>query len=199
MNRASRMAMVAFATLALMGPGTANATTVLKLSMKDLARKSDAVVVARVEDAVARYDTDKEIYTYITLKVLDPVKGSRKDDLITIRQLGGTVGQIASIVPGMPTFAKGEEVVVFLSQKDRAGYPWVMGLQQGKYTVRVDENGAKHVRNELDGTNLVGKDGSVLDGAKVTPDMPLQSFLDGVRTDIDDAGKVKVDPTPQTE
>jgi hypothetical protein len=29
--------------------------------------------------------------------------------------------------------------------------------------------------------------------------MPLQAFLDGIRTDLDDAGKVKVDPTPQTE
>jgi hypothetical protein len=199
MNRASRSAMVAIAAFALMGASTATATTVLKLSMKDLARKSDAVVLARVEDEVARYDTDKEIYTYITLRVLDPVKNSRKDDQITIRQLGGVVDHIASIVPGMPTFQKGEEVVVFLTQKDRAGYPWVMGLQQGKYSVRTDANGAQRVRNELSGTSLLDASGRVADGAKGTPDMPLQSFLDGVRSDIDAAGKPQVDPTPQTE
>jgi len=199
MNRASRLAMVAFAALALVGSSTAYATTVLKMSLKDLARKSDAVVMARVEDQVARYDVDKEIYTYITLKVLDPVKGSHKDDLITIRQLGGQVDNIASIVPGMPTFKKGEEVVVFLSQKDRAGYPWIMGLQQGKYSISQDQNGTKRVRNELDGTALMDAFGHTSEGAKVTPDMPLQSFLDGIRTDLDEAGKVKVDPTPQTE
>src|SRR5512140_259023 len=120
MNRASRSAMVALAAFALIGASTATATTVLKLSMKDLARKSDAVVVARVEDEVARYDTNKEIYTFVTLRVLDPVKNSRKDDLITIRQLDGVVDHIASVVPGMPTFQKGEEVVVFLTQKDGA-------------------------------------------------------------------------------
>jgi len=27
----------------------------------------------------------------------------------------------------MPSFKNGEEVVLFLSAKDRAGYPWVMG------------------------------------------------------------------------
>lgn len=199
MNRASRLAMVAFAALALVGSSTAYATTVLKMSLKDLARKSDAVVMARVEDQVARYDVDKEIYTYITLKVLDPVKGYHKDDLITIRQLGGQVDNIASIVPGMPTFKKGEEVVVFLSQKDRAGYPWIMGLQQGKYSISQDQNGTKRVRNELDGTSLMDAFGHASEGAKVTPDMPLQSFLDGIRTDLDEAGKVKVDPTPQTE
>jgi hypothetical protein len=199
MNRASRLALVAFAALALVGTSTANATTVTKMSLKDLARNSDAVVMARVEDQVARYDVNKEIYTYVTLRVLDPVKGSHKDDVITIRQLGGVVDNIASIVPGMPTFKKGDEVVVFLTQKDKAGYPWIMGLQQGKYTVSQDENGAKHVRNELDGTVLMDAFGHTSDAAKVSPDMPLQSFLDGIRTDLNEAGKVQVDPTPQTE
>lgn len=199
MNRASRLAMVAFAVFALTGAGVANATTVLKMSMKDLAKKSDAVVLARVEDEVARYDANKEIYTYITLRVLEPVKGSQKDELITIRQIGGVVGNIASIVPGMPTFKKGEEVVVFLSQRDREGYPWVMGLQQGKYSVSTDERGSKRVRNELDGTNLVGADGRVLDGKPVIADMPLQAFLDGIRTELDVEGKVKIDPTVPTE
>lgn len=198
MNRASRLAMVAFAALTLVGSGTAFATTVLKFSTKDLALKSNAVVVARVEDQVARYDAGKEIYTYVTLRVLDPVKGSHKDDLITIRQLGGIVDHIASIVPGMPTFTKGEEVVVFLSQKDKAGYPSIMGLQQGKYTIRADENGLKHVTNELEGTSLLDASGKTLE-AKAAPEMPLQSFLDGIRNDIDAAGKVQVDPTVPTE
>jgi hypothetical protein len=199
MNRASRFAMVVFATFALAGASTAGATTVMKLSLKDLAKKSDAIVRATVEDGVARYDANKEIYTYYTLRVLEPVKGSRKDDVITIRQLGGVVGTIASIVPGTPTFQKGEEVVVFLTQKDVAGYPWVMGLQQGKFSVSLDESGQKRVRNELSDLNLVGPGGSVVDGAKVSPNMPLQAFLDGIRTDLDEEGKVKVDPTPQTE
>jgi hypothetical protein len=199
MNRASRFAMVVFATFALAGASTAGATTVMKLSLKDLAKKSDAIVRATVEDGVARYDANKEIYTYYTLRVLEPVKGSRKDDVITIRQLGGVVGTIASIVPGTPTFQKGEEVVVFLTQKDVAGYPWVMGLQQGKFSVSLDESGQKRVRNELSDLNLVGPGGSVADGAKVSPNMSLQAFLDGIRTDLDEEGKVKVDPTPQTE
>lgn len=199
MNRASRFTTVVFAACVLAGASMASATTVLKLSLKDLAKKSDTIVRATVEDEVARYDANKEIYTYFTLKVLEPVKGSHKDDVITIRQLGGVVGNIASIVPGTPTFKKGEEVVVFLTQKDVAGYPWVMGLQQGKFSVSQDENGQKRVRNELGGMNLMGADGTIMDGAKVTPNMPLQALLDGIRTDLDEAGKVQVDPTPQTE
>jgi hypothetical protein len=199
MNRANRFAVVVFAAFALVGASTAGATTVQKLSMKDLSKNSASIVRAEVVDSDARYDTDKEIYTYVTLKVLEPVKGSRKDEIITIRHLGGIVDNIASVVPGVPTFKKGEEVVVFLSGNTKAGYPMVVGLQQGKYSVSQDEHGNKRVRNELDGLKMMDPSGSVTEGSKVTPNMPLQSFLDGVRTELDESGKVKVDPTPQTE
>ncbi len=142
--------------------------------------------------------SSKEIYTYITLSVLESVKGAKGEKFITIRQLGGTVGNLISVVPGMPSFKTGEEVVVFLSAKDQAGYPWVMGLQQGKYSVVMDDNGLKHVRNELEGLELLSPNGSVDEG-KVSGELPLSAFLDGIKTDLNVDGKVKVDsstPTP---
>jgi hypothetical protein len=194
MNRVRRSIVFGIAALALLTASYAAATTVQKMSLRDLAKKSDAIVLARVEDETARYDANKEIYTYITVRVLDPVKGPKKDELITIRQLGGTVDKIASIVPGMPTFKKGEEVVLFLTGKDGAGYPWVMGLQQGKYSVTADEKGEKHVRNEIDGLVLVSPGGKPSE-AEAGSAQPLQSFLDGLRTQLDEPGKVQVEPT----
>lgn len=199
MNRVMKTAVLALAALALLATSHASATSVEKMSLRDLAKKSDAIVLARVEDETARYDTNKEIYTYVTLRVLEPVKGPKADAVITIRQLGGTVGDIASIVPGTPSFRKGEEVVVFLTKNDVAGYPWVMGLQQGKYTVSADEKGRKSVRNETDGgLTLLGPDGKATHGEQAKP-QPLQAFLDGLRTQLDEAGKVEVDPTVPTE
>ena len=194
MNRVRRTVVLAIAALALFTASYAVATTVQKMSLRDLAKKSDAIVLARVEDETARYDANKEIYTYITLRVLEPVKGPKKDEVITIRQIGGTVDNIASIVSGTPTFRKGEEVVVFLSGKDAAGYPWVMGLQQGKYTVTADEKGDKHVRNEIDGLITVAPGGKATE-AEAGKAQPLQAFLDGLRTQLDEPGKVQVEPT----
>jgi len=199
MNRASRFAVVVFATFALAGCEHGRChdrhEALAEGPREEVGHHRS---LPRSSTRRARYDANKEIYTYFTLRVLEPVKGSAKDQVITIRQIGGVVGTIASIVPGTPSFKKGEEVVVFLTQRDVAGYPWVMGLQQGKYSVSADENGQKRVRNELDGLKLMGANGSVMDdGAKVSPNMPLQAFLDGIRTDLDDAGKVKVDPTPR--
>lgn len=194
MKRSRSAVIVALAAFAIFGASLASATTVQKFSISDLAKKSETIAVAHVEDVYSRWDDNhKEIYTYISLKVLDGVKGSRKNDVLTIRQIGGAAEGKISVVPGMPTFNKGEEVVVFLSPKDRAGYPWVMGLQQGKYTVSVDASGFKNVRNDVDGLKTMSPMGGV-DEAKSAPTQPLASFLDGVRGDLD-ASTIKIQPT----
>jgi len=208
MNRARWAATLAFAGIALLGVNLANATTVQKFTVSDLAKKSETIVLARVEDESARMEEgSKEIYTYITLRVLEGVKGSKananskkatSDELITIRQLGGTVGNLISVVPGMPTFRKGEEVVVFLSMKDQKGYPWVMGLQQGKYTVTTNDDGFKQVRNDVDGLTTVDQNGTKLE-AKGAPQQPLASFLDGIKTQLDADGKVRIDDANPTK
>ncbi|HSQ59100.1 MAG TPA: hypothetical protein VLT84_01485 [Acidobacteriota bacterium] len=198
MNRVNRTVVLALTALALLSASFAAATTVEKMSLRDLAKKSEAIALARVEDQTARYDTNKEIYTYITLRVLDPVKGPKADDLITIRQLGGTVGTIASIVPGTPSFRNGEEVVVFLTKNDAAGYPWVMGLQQGKYTVSTDDQGRKNVRNEIDGLTLLSPGGKPSETESGVT-QPLQAFLDGLRTQLDEAGQLEFTPTNPNE
>jgi hypothetical protein len=69
-----------------------------------------------------------------------------------------------------------------------------MGLQQGKYSVSTDGNGFKQVRNDVDGLKTVALDGSV-DGAKAAPVQPLNSFLDGIRTELNVDGKVQIQPT----
>ena len=187
--------------LALLGASVATATTVQKLSLQDLARKSDAIVVGEVEQTVSRWDDQgKEIYTYVTVRVTDQVKGRKNQkgqkgpETLTLRQLGGQVDKIASVVPGMPEFRKGEEVVLFLSQKDAAGYPWVVGLQQGKYSVVTDENGLKQVRNDVDGLNLAGP-GGLQAGVKGASQMPLESFLESIRNELNLPGQTQIDPT----
>jgi len=199
MNRVRPFLVVAIAAVALAVAQAAFATSVLKLSLLELTKKSDSIVMARVDDAVSSWDAaHKEIYTYITLNVLQPMKGNKGATTITLRQLGGTVGNIASVVPGMPSFRKGEEVVVFLTQKDAAGYPWVMGLQQGKYTVTTGKDGVKMVRNDLAGTELLSLNGKHVDST-TAPDQPLNAFIDGIKTILNVDGKVKVDPNPPTE
>ena len=199
MNRVIMFLAVVVTGIALLGANLATATTVQKFTVRELAEKSQTIVRAQVLDQASRWDDGrKEIYTYITLRILESVKGAKGETTITLRQLGGAVDNLISTVPGMPSFRRDEEVVLFLSSKDGAGYPWVMGLQQGKYSVVTDEQGLKHVRNDLDGLITLSLDGSINE-AKSTTDMPLNAFLDGIKTQLNVEGKVKVDPTTPTE
>lgn len=196
MKRSRSAVIVALAAFAIFGASLAGATTVQKFSVSDLTKKSETIAMARVTDVSSRWDENhKEIYTYITLKVLDGVKGSHKNDVLTIRQLGGSVDNLISVVPGMPAFKTDEEVVVFLSPKDRAGYPWVMGLQQGKYSVDTDANGFKQVWNDVDGLKMVGPNGTTQEEATAASHQPLNSFLDGIRSELNVDGKVQAQPT----
>jgi hypothetical protein len=198
MNRAWRYLPVVTLALLLIGASLATATSVQKFSLQDLTKKSSAIVMAKVEDSYSRWE-NKEIYTYYTLHVLEPVKGMKGETSLTLRQLGGRVDNIESIVPGMPKFRTGEEVVVFLTKKDAAGYPWVMGLEQGKYTITSDARGQKSVRNELGELNRLLSSGKMDESPTVSSDLPLRAFLDRIKTDLNEAGKVQVDPTTPTE
>lgn len=182
----------------LLAVPAAFAATVQKLTLQELTKKSDSIVRARVTDATSNWDANhKEIYTYYTFQILEPVKGRKGETTLTLREIGGTVGNIASVVPGMPGFSKGEEVILFLTPKDAAGYPWVMGLQQGKYTI-VEKDGAKFVRNDLAGTELLSVKGNKVEST-TSPDQPLGAFLDGLKTTLGADGKIQVDPNPPTE
>jgi hypothetical protein len=182
----------AWVLLGALLPGPAGATSAKKLSLGELSRGSERIVLADVEDASSRWD-GKEIYTYVTLRVTEGVKGAKRHETITVRQIGGQVGTIASIVAGTPSFRKGESVVVFLSAKDRTGHPWVMGLQQGKYTVESDGKGGRRVRNELSGISLLSGAGLEAD-AKGATEENLAVFLEAVRRELGEE-PVVVDPT----
>ena len=192
----ARAAGAALVAGVLLTAGMATATSVQKFSIKDLSTKSNAIVRATVESAVSEQDaTSREIYTYVTLRVVEPVKGATKDQILTIRQLGGEVGTLASIVPGMPSFKATEEVVVFLTEKDHSGHSWVMGLQQGKYSIRTDAKGMKFVRNDLEDLKLVEPDGSVREAPRGRHELSLESFLGRVRTELNEAGRIEVSPS----
>ena len=186
MKRLFSCAAVLAATVGLLVAtvSTASASTVRQLTLKELATQSTTIVHATVSGVSSRWDDQhKEIYTYFDLQVLEHIKGQKGKSVLAMRQLGGAVEGIASVVPGMPSFHTGDEVVVFLTEPDRAGYPWVVGLQQGKYDVVTDGAGAKTVRSEAALHGLPSPESSLRSKDGRT-DLSLKSFLDQVRKDL---------------
>jgi hypothetical protein len=111
------------------------ATTVQKMELPQLVSASDNVVQGRVESIEARFE-DRTIHTYISVVVDDPLKGDRRRRLL-IRQLGGKIGAKTVWIAGMPEFKTGDQVIVFLKDRQDGTFD-IVGLNQGKYDIVND-------------------------------------------------------------
>lgn len=135
---------------------SAAAATVVQLDLPRLVDESDVIVVAEVVDTSAELGTSGRVYTTITFNTDDTVKGEPGEEF-TIRQVGGTVDDIATHVPGMPHFEPDQRVFLFISTFDER--PAVTGLSQGRFDVVTDpDDGTQYVVPRLQGLRTVEPD-----------------------------------------
>ena len=136
-----RVATLAAVALAVAVP--AAGTSVVRLPLARVAGGAARIVHATVVDVHAGRDDDGLPATWVTLDVVQTLKG-RADGRVVFKQYGVTAplpdGVIAR-VPGLPHYAVGEEIVVFLRGESRRGFTSPVGFGQGVY--RVDRRGGR--------------------------------------------------------
>jgi hypothetical protein len=145
---------LAFCAL-LLGAAPAMATTVVRASFEDLAQVSDVVlhgVVRAVDDELATSPTGP-FRTAVEIEVLAVLKGAGRSTL-RLELPGGRAGNRVMRIPGMPHFAPGDEIVIFLEALPRGGFA-ITGLAQGLF--RVDPSGG--LTRDLRGLGLVDRSG----------------------------------------
>jgi hypothetical protein len=104
-----------------------------KLSLEELARKADTVILGTVTHQESAWDPQHTaIYTDVTL-VVERVLAGAPTEVATLRVLGGSVGDIGMRTSNDAVFREGEQVIVFLDMS--AAPSTVVGMQQGKFTV----------------------------------------------------------------
>ena len=112
-----------------------SAATFSRMSLDQLAQAAPVIVRARCVSNAVRWDRG-EIWTFSTFTVAEIWKGSAAPTL-TIRTLGGSIGNITSRVSGLPRFRPGEDVVLFLEPTAQAELA-IVGWQQGAFRIRRD-------------------------------------------------------------
>ena len=86
----------------------AGAVTVAPLSFEELVNESITVVYGRVADVRGQWSDDRRrIDSLVTIEVVDRYKGSTGATL-TFTVPGGQVGRYRNLVPGAPSFARGD-------------------------------------------------------------------------------------------
>lgn len=136
------------ATLALFGRPSASAMSVIPPTFSELVGRADTVARVEVTDITSQWDTTstgkKIIHTFVKCKVLKQMKGEAQTAL-SLRFLGGQVGNQVMDVPDMPKFVTGEVCIVFVAQNGHVFCPLV-GVMYGKYLLTADAAGTEHVR-----------------------------------------------------
>ena len=151
------------------------ATTVVPLSFEQLVNESQSVVYGRVSDVRAQWTTDRRfIESVVTIEVLRGIKGSVRES-VEFTVPGGQVGRYLNVIPGAPSFVRGDLAVLFLTAQG-ARLPVTTGLTQGIYRVRRD--GAS---GEMLVVPPVVEAGKVIRGDPRRKPVPLATFENTVR------------------
>jgi hypothetical protein len=122
------------AVLGIPGAGRpARGTTLMRMSLAQISRAAQAIVRARCIGSTTRWDAG-EIWTFTSFETEERWRGSPPAQ-ISVRLLGGRVGNLTSAVSGVPRFSRGEDVVLFLEATPRGDYS-IVSWEQGTFRIR---------------------------------------------------------------
>jgi hypothetical protein len=145
---------LAAAGLAAFGTTPARATTVQATNMAELLGQADTILVGSVTDVTDGVDADTGLpYTQINMDVTESIRGGatgtfkfQQVGLLDARPVAGTNRSLLGAIEGMPSFAAGEQVVLFLTPTASVtGFRTTVGLRQGKFNIRA--NGVSNGQN----------------------------------------------------
>ena len=171
------LAAVGFASQTGVVP-TAHASVVAALDLEALVQQADDVVVARVLKQESKYDDQNRIVTDYTMQVERAEKGKAQPGAaVTVRQLGGVVGDRGMRITGEPTYEVGERVVLF-GKRGGKTYLRPVGMAQGAMRV-FEQDGQSWAQPATRGLSLVARDKSA--GPPPSGPRKLDDLLGDVR------------------
>jgi hypothetical protein len=155
------------------------ATTVIIPSDDSLVIESRAIVRGKVLAIGTAYDeARRRVYTYITLRVQEVIKGQISERKIVIKEEGGQTSEFGTRIYGAPRFTPDQNVILYLDTWGDGSYR-TRHMYLGKYNIVTDAaTGQQTVMRETmeEGVVVLQNIGESLDEQK-TERMELKSFL----------------------
>ena len=122
-----------------------NAASVRAVSIDELIQQSQLVFEGTVTGIDAKENNQKRIHTYVTFTISDVIKGEYADNVITLRFLGGTVGDNSMLVSDQKIPQVGEKGIYFVESLDRFQVNPLYGWSQGHFILERDLSGTHKV------------------------------------------------------
>ena len=150
MRAAERLlcSVMAFAVAAVIA-APASATTLIRQSLDRLVAVNRTVVVGEVLDAHSYWnDEGTFILTDVRVKATDVLKGNPRDTDLTVTIMGGSVGDLTTLILGGAELIPGKQYVLFLDEGDLPGVkavPTVGYHSQGVFEVVKARDGMRAI------------------------------------------------------
>jgi hypothetical protein len=106
---------------------------------RDLVKRAEAIVIATAVESHAEIRDDQRIVTVATLRVERVLKGSVGES-VQLVELGGSVGNRVTFIPGSPRYEGGKRYLVFL-RTNNLGEWMTYGFGLGKFEFTQDLRG----------------------------------------------------------
>ena len=158
-------------------PQTARASVLVKLSLSEMTARAEHVLVGRVEKVTSQFVTGQDgmIWTEVYIRCARSIRGVREGEVLKVRHLGGTVGELGQKVFGEASYRMGEEVLILA--EEREGTYFSIGMAQGKFHVDRS-NGTPLVQVDLAGAEILSPTGTPATGQVPTAQgVPLEVVI----------------------
>ena len=100
----------------------ADATTLMRASLADLTAANSTIVIGDVLDIHSYWNEDASfILTDVKVRVGETMKAEGSPEAVTITLLGGTVGEISTLVLGVPSLEIDKSYLFFLNEEQLPG------------------------------------------------------------------------------
>ena len=166
--------LLSFACLALSLAGI-QGSTLQQLTLDEMIQKSTTIVHGQVQKTGSAF-RGAMIYTHYRVQASEVLKGSTVVPL-DVAVPGGTANGTAQVFSGAPSFASGQDYVLFL-WTSRSGLTQVIGLSQGQLAVIANASGQPTVVRAAATERMVNAAGQAV------PQSDIQMLLSDLRTHI---------------
>jgi hypothetical protein len=190
--RRSRITAKLCAALAMtaLWAGTAGATTMVRQGLDRLTDSNELVVVGKVLDIHSYWNDDHSfILTDVRFRPSQLLKGEGAGREITVTLLGGTVGDITTLIVAGPELDPGAEYLLFLSREQLlptlAPRLAVRDLAQGIFDV-VDGPGGRRAFSQAIHHPLVADEAGLSDPPGGAEGLALDDILGQIRSRIEE-------------
>src|SRR6202049_2626249 len=127
------------------GATPAAATTLLRMSLSQMAEAADTIVRGRCVATSSRWDAGS-IWTFADVDLIEILKGSPPARII-VRLPGGHAGNMATHIDAAPSLKPGDEKILFL-EKTRANDYAVTAWTEGAFRILRNSRGEETVTQE---------------------------------------------------